>query len=200
MNSVGNSGTASELIHRQAAFSSRQHMIPRRYCTTSRTCKCPFPPPSMTLHPVGPNGEMKPSIHVPTAPFGNILQNCLPIASPSAQRIPPRRMRRSPRSQPPSSTHRASAANRATPAGQRLYCIVHGCTYTKPFARKADLERHLVTQHEHDLPFQRKQYTCPWACGMSFLRADKMLQHQDRVHQSRRREYEFLVSAPPEAS
>jgi len=66
----------------------------------------------------------------------------------------------------------------------KFYCTIRPCTYYKSFARKSDLNRHLATQH---YSCEKKLSQCPWpACERKgtngFLRRDKMLQHQDKVH------------------
>jgi hypothetical protein len=146
----------------------------------------PFPPPPTVLHPMSLNGEMRLSIHAPPAASGDIPQDRPFTQLSPIQPNRPQRTRRASRSQQSPPYRRATTTNRATSASQQLYCTIPTCDYTKPFARKADLDRHVVTQHEHDLPFKRKLFVCPWvACGMRFLRGDKMLQHQDKVHKSR---------------
>jgi hypothetical protein len=77
--------------------------------------------------------------------------------------------------------------SKLNPQATKFYCEIPPCNHQKTFSRKADLERHLVTQHTpRDLP-EKKLSQCPWPdCerkgANGFLRRDKMLQHQDKVH------------------
>jgi hypothetical protein len=69
----------------------------------------------------------------------------------------------------------------------KSYCNIHPCNHQKAFSRKADLERHLSTQHLQLHSSKKKLSQCPWPdCerkgASGFPRRDKMLLHQDRVH------------------
>src|SRR5579862_1481797 len=82
-------------------------------------------------------------------------------------------------------SHAASSQPRSKPKSLKLFC--HICPYhsQKTFARKADLDRHIFTKHCP--PPDRMLSQCPWPnCDRKgangFLRRDKMLQHQDKVH------------------
>jgi hypothetical protein len=93
---------------------------------------------------------------------------------------------------PPQKTNRATSSRFRSVVKQnlvasRFYCNIRPCSHERHFKRKADLERHLATQHSHLNSSEKKLCPCPWLdCNRKdangFLRRDKMLQHQDRVH------------------
>ncbi|KAJ5652767.1 hypothetical protein N7507_010193 [Penicillium longicatenatum] len=64
------------------------------------------------------------------------------------------------------------------PPSERLKCDWKGCRYTGTFGRKAELKRHVDTQH-----ISPRAYKCP-KCGRPHNRDDNMNGHLRRVHGS----------------
>ncbi|KAB8278269.1 hypothetical protein BDV30DRAFT_139839 [Aspergillus minisclerotigenes] len=81
------------------------------------------------------------------------------------------------RSRKPDSRHRGSKANRERHAGS-VRCEWKGCTYTGLFARKAELKRHVETQHIFP-----NSYEClEPRCMRTFNRRDNLNEHLRRTH------------------
>ncbi|KAB8225868.1 hypothetical protein BDV33DRAFT_198280 [Aspergillus novoparasiticus] len=81
------------------------------------------------------------------------------------------------RSRRPDSRHRGPKAKRERYAG-RVKCEWKGCTYTGLFARKAELKRHVETQH-----ISPNSYECPEPrCVRTFNRRDNLDEHLRRTH------------------
>jgi hypothetical protein len=91
-------------------------------------------------------------------------------------------------------THAQHSASALPPPGvrrakhqERHHCPLQPCKFEGFFRRKGDLVRHLRSQHPQP---EDELHPCPFAgCFRrgenGFLRRDKMLQHQDKVHGGR---------------
>jgi len=77
-----------------------------------------------------------------------------------------------------------------------LVCKYPLCTYTKPFGRQFDLDRHILTAHgdarDHKCPIE----SCP-SSVTGFARKDKLVKHLKEEHENVRCPYNHCFAAVP---
>jgi len=130
--------------------------------------------PSITIQPVG-NEDVEPPVYAPQKSFAPLPDGASgesPLYNHSLGET---------------LTQRPRSVDKPKLRASKFYCDIRPCNHLKGFTRKADLKRHLVTQHSHLYPSKAKWFHCPWLdCERKgtngFSRRDKMLQHQNRVH------------------